>query len=86
MTAELYALKCDFRKEKDANCGGLRFRKSKIRQRGNRHLGIKRSQMRSDESQLQTSAPTYGSRQRVVNGRTHMEPLSAAFYSNAFMS
>lgn len=50
---------CDFREEKDANYSGracLRFclhlNKTKIRQRGNRHLGIKRSQMRSDESQL----------------------------------
>lgn len=60
----VFYLQCDFRKEKNANYGGLRFRKSEIRQRGNRHLRIKRSQMRSDESQLQTNTPMYGSRQR----------------------
>lgn len=50
---------CDFRKEKKANYSRraclsvcLHLNKTKIRQGGSRHLEIKRSQMRSDESQL----------------------------------
>lgn len=52
-------MRCDFREEKDANYSGrapltfcLHLNKTKIRQRGNRRLGIKCSQMRCDESQL----------------------------------
>lgn len=73
---------CDFRKEKDANYSRraclsvcLHLNKTKIRQRGSRHLGIKRSQMRFDGSQLSQITQT----ESTVAGtdiRTHMNTFT----------
>lgn len=83
---------CDFRKEKDANYSGsacLRFRlhpsKTEIRQRGNRHLGIKCSQMRFDESQLphreNGNTPLYGSPQWYIHARGYTHSKNAVKHS-----